>query len=106
VSSFATNVLSDIGTSGHAEQDLLDAIDTGSGCASEGQEAVIKTRAALTTAQDNLAKSTADLVSALNAKVSTCTAPVVDCKESATAVLIPSKLKVGQQHRAQRRHTR
>merc|ERR1711865_525254 len=50
---FATNVISDIGTSVHAAQDLLDAIDTGSGCASEGQAAVIKTRAALTTAQDN-----------------------------------------------------
>ena len=74
---FATNVISDIGTSVDAEQDLLDAIDTGSGCASEGQEAVTKAQAALTTAQDNLAKSTADLASALNAKVTTCTAPVV-----------------------------
>ena len=73
---FATNVISDTITSVNSEQDLLNAIETGSDCASEGQEAVTDTQAALKIAEDNLANAGGDLASALNAKVTACSAAV------------------------------
>ena len=57
-------------------QATLDAVDTGSGCAAEGQTAVTSAQTALATAQATLVTAQADVVTAQAAKTTACTADV------------------------------
>merc|ERR1711865_215035 len=74
--SFATETKSDITSSVASMQATLDAVDTGSGCAAEGQTAVTSAQPALATAQATLVTAQADVVTAQAAKTTACTADV------------------------------
>merc|ERR1711865_122225 len=74
--SFATETKSDITSSVASMQATLDAVDTGSGCAAEGQTAVTSAQTALATAQATLVTAQADVVTAQAAKTTACTADV------------------------------
>ena len=73
--SFATETKTDITSSVASMQATLDAVDTGSGCAAEGQTGVTSAQTALATAQATLVTAQADVVTAQAAKTTklTCT---------------------------------
>ena len=74
--SFATDTKTDITSTIASTQATLDAVDTGSGCAAEGQTGVTSAQTALATAQATLVTAQADVVTAQAAKTTACTADV------------------------------
>ena len=73
---FATTTISTIKTDVQSAQATLEAVDTGSGCAQEGQTIVTQDRSALSTAQDNLVTKQGEAATALSAKNTACSADV------------------------------
>ena len=69
---FASNTISEITTTVQSQQGLLDAFDTGAGCASEGQGLVTVAQAGLTRAQVALATAEGAAATALAAMNTAC----------------------------------
>lgn len=74
--SFATNTISTIGESVKSQEETWAAVDTGAGCASEGQEFVRVAQANLQGKQGVLASKQGSAKAAREAKTAACTAAV------------------------------
>ena len=73
---FATETITTIQAEVSSQQSLLDAVDSGTSCASQGQSLVSTEQGNLATAQSNLATATHAAADALTAKTTACTASV------------------------------
>jgi len=74
--SFATTTIASIKAEVTSEQGILNAVDTGSGCAQEGQTLVSSTQVTLTAAQADLVAKQDTAASALSTKNTACSASV------------------------------